>query len=992
GIQATNWTVNSGLDPLGSCSCPQTTRSGTLVQGQQDLIPTSKPTSGENQTLDLQICVWCWHHIMDMAEKDDTEGRCPACREPYDKEKIVGRAAKCEWLADEINSERKLKSQKTKSKTSEGRKDLSSVRVIKKTLVCVIGIPAELADEDLLQRKDYFGQYGKVLKVSISRTAAGCIQYSPNNTCSVYITYSKEEEAIRCIQSVHGYTLDGYNLRACFGTTKYCHAWLRNQCCNNPDCLYLHDVGTQEDSFSKDEIVTAYTRSRILQITGATNNLQRPSGNTLPPPKDDCCSGGSASSDISIITAVPNNPTIQVKGSPPDGSSGRSLPATASWGLRTSNGKPPTPSSISNDHAKQKPDSVNGFHPTMVSSTTQGSVPHNDTRKSSLDSNGSLVLLELSKQYIDDRTTTSDTPSEVVQNVASTISSNILPCLPTTKDNSWGISATSCANVTQLVGADGKSINSASSLDKTIVDNGKGDGLSSIGSSGFLPLKSPRSLSLQRSYPEDYREPLSTVPFKNTSSSSESFYVPRKFSQLLQDSSTGEREQLLDSSTGRREQLLDFNEQRMKVLDSRIAHNKVEETSRSASLAFGKSNGNAIGSSTEFDSFSGSSNFYSQVDNSKNLGMRNRDASSICRNTAVDIGESTIISNILSLDLDAWDDSLTSPHNLAKLLSETDNQQGSLKMSNQWKVQNNNQSRFSFARQEDFTNHKSELESTFANNKPTTIKYCTQDSAVDRISYFDRLQNGVTPNIFKESDAFSSSQSYAASSKRSVSRAPVSAPPGFSVLNRPPPPGFSSQERMDQPFESISGNHMVERSSFMRNQYPTQVTENFGSIADEFHDPAVLAVGKGTLPYGLNNSGIDMRSPYSSQLGDTESDPRLQMLLQQSISANQNLRYQNQFGDRLPHLGDAYRSHSRLLEQSQAGRNLSPFAHQRSRSGHMPSSHWGDDWNDVQSGNDLGMAELKNERLGFTKRYPSLEDLNFRMPSSGDIYNRTFGM
>lgn len=45
----------------------------------------------------IQICVWCWHHIMDMAEKDDTEGRCPACRTPYDKEKIVG-AAKCERL------------------------------------------------------------------------------------------------------------------------------------------------------------------------------------------------------------------------------------------------------------------------------------------------------------------------------------------------------------------------------------------------------------------------------------------------------------------------------------------------------------------------------------------------------------------------------------------------------------------------------------------------------------------------------------------------------------------------------------------------------------------------------------------------------------------------------------------------------------------------------------------------------------------------------
>nr|GLL31044.1 uncharacterized protein LOC109172907 isoform X2 [Ipomoea trifida] len=43
-----------------------------------------------------EICVWCWHHIMDMAEKDAVEGRCPACRTPYNKEKIVGTMPNCE--------------------------------------------------------------------------------------------------------------------------------------------------------------------------------------------------------------------------------------------------------------------------------------------------------------------------------------------------------------------------------------------------------------------------------------------------------------------------------------------------------------------------------------------------------------------------------------------------------------------------------------------------------------------------------------------------------------------------------------------------------------------------------------------------------------------------------------------------------------------------------------------------------------------------------
>ncbi|MCI08449.1 RNA binding family protein, partial [Trifolium medium] len=81
--------------------------------------------------------------------------------------------------------ERKMKSQKAKSKTSEGRKQLSNVRVIRRNLVYIVGLPLDLADEDLLQQREYFGQYGKVLKVSMSRTAAGVVQQFPNNTCSV---------------------------------------------------------------------------------------------------------------------------------------------------------------------------------------------------------------------------------------------------------------------------------------------------------------------------------------------------------------------------------------------------------------------------------------------------------------------------------------------------------------------------------------------------------------------------------------------------------------------------------------------------------------------------------------------------------------------------------------------------------------------------------------------------------------------------------------
>lgn len=128
----------------------------------------------------------------------------------------------CCRLLNEMNLEKKVKNQKAKSKSSDGRKQLSSVRVIQRNLVYIVGLPLDLADEDvnfyllhsdyfsfsslslwsfrsvvlkesliisaflqLLQKREYFGQYGKVLKVSMSRTAAGVIQQFPNETCSV---------------------------------------------------------------------------------------------------------------------------------------------------------------------------------------------------------------------------------------------------------------------------------------------------------------------------------------------------------------------------------------------------------------------------------------------------------------------------------------------------------------------------------------------------------------------------------------------------------------------------------------------------------------------------------------------------------------------------------------------------------------------------------------------------------------------------------------
>lgn len=75
--------------------------------------------------------------------------------------------------------------------------------------------------------------------------------------------------------------------------------------------------------------------------------------------------------------------------------------------------------------------------------------------------------------------------------------------------------------------------------------------------------------------------------------------------------------------------------------------------------------------------------------------------------TSTDMVESSIISNILSLEMDVWEDSL------GKLLGESDGQCTSSKAAVSWKSQDKNQSRFSFARQDEFVDETSEFDHSF---------------------------------------------------------------------------------------------------------------------------------------------------------------------------------------------------------------------------------------------------------------------------------------
>lgn len=1089
-----------------------------------------------------------------MAEKEDTEGRCPACRTRYDKDRIVKMAATCDRTVADKNTDKKQKTQKVKSKTLtvEAKKHLASVRVIQRNLVYIIGLPVNLCNESVLERREYFGQYGKVLKVSVSRpTGAPSQQTSTNNGISVYITYAKEEEAIRCIQAVHNFVLEGKVLRACFGTTKYCHAWLRNMTCGNPDCLYLHDVGSQEDSFTKDEIISAYTRSRVPQMASSVS--QRRAGTVLPPPAEDFSYSAVVSAKHTIKNGTTNT-TGQSRLSPPNSSSGRStLPSATSWGHRDLNTRT-TATEVASSQSLNK--SKSEAHSNSLSS----SIISNSRLPSSWNDDTSAVLKITEGRQVSERDTLSKTlkpyrPGIAKETQAVTSLESSLDIDFSTIPSAWNDDEVVASDETskgseekQVV--NGKFIPSASSKpmesgqigskSSTSPKNGEVVNSSKQNLADCVPHSAISCSVLKRddveSRPGDTEvEKLSvgvtsvTLDSKDTVHSmaenqqlgavpSTSVVVPLSQSLNKEQShlklaglSSSENKDSVLSCQSSSDKHLDWSSELQScrvaspsndIWNSSVATDKPHATANTSHISLwndkeinptstsdGRTSGTMLQtrlSSTDNASTllngrrEGLGPMYTPDMVSEHSGMRNHQHRALDAARNDNIGsfgnaasgnkdEGSIISDILSLEFDPWDESYSTANNFVKMLNESE-KNDALFNAPSWKSKGtSNESRFSFARQD---NQRNFQDSSFRN--------CGSDqnfSLLSQNSHGNSYQNGVASQSLEEDFSKSNHLAMSDIATAGSSRSKISAPPGFAAPARVPPPGFSSQDGLNPPpgfslgfssqdmlnhphgypsgfssqagsnphhgfssqagsnpphgfssqagsnpsrgfnsgfssqdgsnnippgfssfsggFSSQNGSNQAYGSTFSEtrlldnlfgshtNQYQPQISRHTSDI--EFIDPAILAVGKGRMPV-VGDSGLDLKNtPFPAQLQTSNNDPRLQLLMQQSMPSHQNLRYTDHVQDAFnPIQNDNYLA-SRLLPQNHG--SLSPYAQmslQQPRNSQLANGHW-DGWSDLRQGNNVPMSDMSR------MLYPT-EANNFHMLGSNDMYNRTFGL
>ena len=189
-------------------------------------------------------------------------GLCPACRRPYNDKDIEYKvitpeetaAHKARQAQKQKKTQQALQKEKQKAEADHlSRKHLAGMRVVQKNLVYVTGLSPSSQEEELLEtlRGDqFFGQYGKIIKIVVSKAKDVLNPHS----VGVYVTYERKEDAQTCINAVDGAKNGDRTLRAQFGTTKYCSAYLRGDTCTNRNCMFLHEPGEANESYSRADL------------------------------------------------------------------------------------------------------------------------------------------------------------------------------------------------------------------------------------------------------------------------------------------------------------------------------------------------------------------------------------------------------------------------------------------------------------------------------------------------------------------------------------------------------------------------------------------------------------------------------------------------------------------------------------------------------------------------------------------------------------------
>ncbi|KZS98911.1 hypothetical protein SISNIDRAFT_447740 [Sistotremastrum niveocremeum HHB9708] len=252
-----------------------------------------------------QICRFCWHHI-----KENLNGRCPACRRAYVEEAVQFKPVGPEDHK-RLTKQKKNKEKERKELEALNRTHLANVRVVQRNVVYIVGLGSKFAKEELiptLRSNEYFGQYGKISKILlVKRTPPGASE----PVLGLYVTYHRREDASHAIAAVDSTPSPSGSsdiMRASYGTTKYCMAFLRGVTCTNNGCLDLHEWGDERDCFTKEDLTTL--KHTMKDTEHRNHNASKKSEESDPPPPPRTNPWGTKPPALSNTSNHANNATL----------------------------------------------------------------------------------------------------------------------------------------------------------------------------------------------------------------------------------------------------------------------------------------------------------------------------------------------------------------------------------------------------------------------------------------------------------------------------------------------------------------------------------------------------------------------------------------------------------------------------------------------------------------------------------------------------------
>uniref|UniRef100_A0A0E0JBP3 RNA binding (RRM/RBD/RNP motifs) family protein n=1 Tax=Oryza nivara TaxID=4536 RepID=A0A0E0JBP3_ORYNI len=748
--------------------------------------------------------------------------------------------------------------------------------------------------------------------------------------------------------------------------------------CGNPDCLYLHDVGSQEDSFTKDEIISAYTRSRVPQMASSVS--QRRAGTVLPPPAEDFSYSAVVAAKHPIKNGITNTAN-QSRLSPPNSSSGRStLPPAASWGHRDLNTRTTATgvaSSQSLTKSKTDPQSNSFSSSSTASSTKLPSSWNDDTSTVPKMTEGRDSLSKTLKPY---------KPGIAKETQAVTSLESSLDIDFSTIPSAWNDDDVTSDGMSK--GSDEKQV---------VNDNGKFE--CSVSSkpaeSGHLTSKSTTSPKKDIAVNSTRQSPLNCVSSPSISKSE------------VKDGDGDYQVTNMASKTST--SVIRKDQSNQAAIDTATEDTRSESTNIDrlsvgvSSVTLSRKDGvQSIAENQQPDAILSTSVV---VPFSQNLKLADSNDST-CQPSSdkhhdwcSDIQSSVspqlndIESYAVATDkshgrvLDAADQASSSPYvhfpntspislwNGKEINHTSTSDRTSTMMQPGLLSSVDSTSTMLNGHQEGlgtiYAPGKVSEHPRMKNHQPGAVGAVR----IDNIGSFDKAvsvnkdESSIIADILSlEFDPWDESYSTANNFAKMLSASEKN-----DVLFDAPSWKTKTSNKT-RPFDDLLG--------INTSHYQPQLARQTSDI--EFVDPAILAVGKGRMP-GISDSGLEMKTSHTfpSQL-QTSNDPRFQLLMQQNVPSHQNVGFAEHVQDAFNPMNDNYLA-SRLIPQNHG--SLSSYTQmslQQPRSSHLTNGHW-DGWGDLRQGNNVSMPDMSR------MLYPT-EANNFHMLGSNDLYNRAFGL